>query len=71
MYVPKPVISAAITTKDNKSQMAMAKALNRFCKEDPTFKTFVDPETNETIIEGMGELHLEYLCGKNAAGIWR
>jgi len=59
MYVPKPVISAAITTKDNKSQMAMAKALNRFCKEDPTFKTFVDPETNETIIEGMGELHLD------------
>jgi elongation factor G len=59
MYVPKPVISAAITTKDNKSQMAMAKALNRFCKEDPTFKSFVDPETNETIIEGMGELHLD------------
>jgi elongation factor G len=59
MYVPKPVISAAVTTKDNKSQMAMAKALNRFCKEDPTFKTFVDPETNETIIEGMGELHLD------------
>jgi elongation factor G len=59
MFVPKPVISAAIMTKDNKSQMAMAKALNRFCKEDPTFKSFVDPETNETIIEGMGELHLD------------
>src|SRR5664280_25152 len=59
MYVPKPVISAAITTKDNKSQMAMAKALNIFCNEDPTFKSFVDPETNETIIEGMGELHLD------------
>jgi elongation factor G len=59
MYVPKPVISLAIVTKDNKSQMAMAKALNRFSKEDPTFKTFVDPETSETIIEGMGELHLD------------
>ena len=59
MYVPKPVISAAITTKDNKSQMAMAKALNRFSKEDPTFKTFVDNETGDTIIEGMGELHLD------------
>ncbi len=59
MYVPKPVISLAIAPKDNKSQMAMAKALNRFAKEDPTFKTFVDPETNETIIEGMGELHLD------------
>lgn len=59
MYVPKPVISLAIEPKDNKSQIAMAKALNRFSKEDPTFKTFVDPETNETIIEGMGELHLD------------
>lgn len=59
MYVPKPVISLAISPKDNKSQMAMSKALNRFSKEDPTFKTFVDQETNETIIEGMGELHLD------------
>jgi elongation factor G len=59
MFVPKPVISLAIVPKDNKSQMAMAKALNRFSKEDPTFKTYVDPETSETIIEGMGELHLD------------
>jgi elongation factor G len=59
MYVPKPVISLAIVPKDNKSQMAMSKALNRFSKEDPTFKTYVDSETNETIIEGMGELHLD------------
>ena len=59
MYVPKPVISLAIVPKDNKSQMAMSKALNRFSKEDPTFKTYVDHETNETIIEGMGELHLD------------
>jgi elongation factor G len=59
MYVPKPVISLAIVPKDNKSQLAMSKALNRFAKEDPTFKTHVDPETNETIIEGMGELHLD------------
>ncbi|HPC86139.1 MAG TPA: elongation factor G [Smithellaceae bacterium] len=59
MYVPKPVISLAIVPRDNKAQMAMSKALNRFSKEDPTFKTHVDPETNETIIEGMGELHLD------------
>ena len=59
MFVPNPVISLAVVPNDNKSQVNMSKALNRFCKEDPTFKTYVDPETNETIIEGMGELHLE------------
>jgi elongation factor G len=59
MFVPDPVISLAIVPKDNKSQMNMSKALNRFSKEDPTFRTYVDDETNETIIEGMGELHLE------------
>ncbi len=59
MFVPNPVISLAVVPNDNKSQVNMSKALNRFCKEDPTFRTYVDSETNETIIEGMGELHLE------------
>ncbi|MBW2596453.1 MAG: elongation factor G [Deltaproteobacteria bacterium] len=59
MFVADPVISLSITPKDNKSQINMSKALNRFTKEDPTFKTYVDGETKETIIEGMGELHLE------------
>jgi len=59
MHVPDPVISLAITPKDHKSQMNMSKALNRFTKEDPTFKTYVDDETKENIIEGMGELHLD------------
>ena len=59
MYVPKPVISLAITPKDHKAEVNMSKAFNRFTKEDPTFKTHVNPETNETIISGMGELHLE------------
>ena len=59
MYVPDPVISLAITPKDKKSADQMAKALNRFTKEDPTFQTYVDPESNQTIIKGMGELHLD------------
>lgn len=59
MYVPEPVISLAIIPKDNKSLEKMSKALNRFCKEDPTFKTYFDQESNQTIISGMGELHLD------------
>jgi elongation factor G len=59
MYVPEPVISLAINPKDKKSSDQMGKALNRFTKEDPTFRCFVDPESNQTIIQGMGELHLD------------
>ena len=59
MFVPEPVISLAITPKDKKSADQMAKALNRFTKEDPTFQTYVDPESNQTIVKGMGELHLD------------
>ncbi|HCY85893.1 MAG TPA: elongation factor G [Desulfobacteraceae bacterium] len=59
MNVMEPVISLSIVPKDNKSQINMSKALNRFTKEDPTFKTYVDHETGDTIIQGMGELHLE------------
>ncbi len=59
MYVPNPVISLAIKAKDKNAQGNMAKALNRFSKEDPTFRTYVDPESSQTIIQGMGELHLE------------
>lgn len=59
MYVPNAVISLAVTPKDKKAADNMAKALNRFSKEDPTFRTYVDPESQETIIQGMGELHLD------------
>lgn len=59
MFVPNPVISLSLKPKDNKSLENMAKALNRFTKEDPTFQTYVDPENNDTIIRGMGELHLD------------
>jgi len=59
MFVPEPVISLTITPEDNKSQNNMSKALGRFTREDPTFRSHVDPESGETIISGMGELHLE------------
>ena len=59
MFVPSPVISVAIKAKDSGAEINMSKALNRFTREDPTFKCWVDPESNETIVAGMGELHLE------------
>ncbi len=59
MHVPAPVISLTVTPEDNKAQVNMSKALNRFTKEDPTFRSYVDAESGETVISGMGELHLE------------
>ena len=59
MHVPEPVIQLMIKPVDNKAQINMSKALQRFTREDPTFRTYVDPESGETIISGMGELHLE------------
>jgi elongation factor G len=59
MHVPEPVISFTVSPKDNRSQANMTKALRRFSKEDPTFRVSADPETGETIISGMGELHLD------------
>ncbi|MCL1827417.1 MAG: EF-Tu/IF-2/RF-3 family GTPase, partial [Candidatus Cloacimonetes bacterium] len=59
VFVPEPILSLAIKTNDKKSNDNLAKALNRFQKEDPTFRSFINEETSETIIKGMGELHLE------------
>ncbi len=59
IHVPEPVIKLAIKPKDNKASGNMSKALQRFTKEDPTFRAYLDEETNDTIIAGMGELHLE------------
>lgn len=59
MFVPAPVISLTIEAKESKHLNNLAKALNRFTKEDPTFQTHVDQESGQTIIKGMGELHLE------------
>lgn len=59
MFVPNPVIELAINAKDKSAQVNFSKALNRFQKEDPTFRVGRDEETGDTIIKGMGELHLE------------
>jgi elongation factor G len=59
MHVPEPVVSVAVRAADSASETRMSKALRRFSKEDPTFRVGVDHESGETIIRGMGELHLE------------
>jgi elongation factor G len=59
MFVPEPVISLSISPKESKSETNMAKALNRFTREDPTFRSRIDEDSGQTIISGMGELHLE------------
>lgn len=59
MFVPEPVMSLAIKPAASKMQNNFAKALNKFTKEDPTLRVKVDDQTKETIISGMGELHLE------------
>jgi elongation factor G len=58
MHVPDPVISLSLKG-DQKTQTNLSKALGRFTREDPTFRTHVDDESGETIVSGMGELHLE------------
>ncbi len=59
MHVPDAVISLAVSPKDKQNATQFSKALNRFTKEDPTFRVHRDEESAQTIISGMGELHLE------------
>jgi len=64
LFIPEPVISVAIEPKTKMDIDKLSKALNSLSKEDPTFRVFIDPETNQTIISGMGELHLEILVDR-------
>lgn len=59
MFVPDAVMSLAVKPKSSAKQNAFAKALTKFTKEDPTLRVKIDPDTNETVLSGMGELHLE------------
>ncbi|KAL8442688.1 hypothetical protein Emed_007219 [Eimeria media] len=59
MFVAEPVVSLAVKVNRKEDQPKFAKALNRFQREDPTFKVSTDPESKETLIAGMGELHLQ------------
>jgi elongation factor G len=64
MIFPEPVIAVAIEPKTKSDQEKMGVALAKLMQEDPTFKVHTDPETNQTIIRGMGELHLEIIVDR-------
>jgi elongation factor G len=59
MFVPEPVMSLSVKPKNNNMLPQFSKAIARFQREDPTFRVHFDPESEQTIISGMGELHLE------------
>src|SRR5438552_123454 len=64
MNFPEPVIAVAIEPKTKADQEKMGVALAKLMQEDPTFKVHTDPETNQVIIRGMGELHLEIIVDR-------
>jgi len=62
MFVPDPVMSISVSCPDRDMMHRFTKALNRFQREDPTFRLQINGETQETVISGMGELHLDIYC---------
>ena len=64
LFIPEPVISVAVEPKTKNDMDKLSKALQSLSEEDPTFRVRVDPETNQTVIAGMGELHLEILVDR-------
>ena len=64
LYIPEPVISVAVEPKTKQDMEKLSKALQSLSEEDPTFKVNIDPETNQTVIAGMGELHLDILVNR-------
>ena len=64
LFVPEPVISVAVEPKTKQDMEKMSKALQALSDEDPTFRVSTDPETNQTVIAGMGELHLEIIVDR-------
>jgi len=64
LYIPEPVISVAVEPKTKQDMEKLSKALQSLSEEDPTFRVSVDGETNQTVIAGMGELHLEILVDR-------
>ena len=64
LYIPEPVISVAVEPKTKADMEKLSKALQSLSGEDPTFRVSIDPETNQTVIAGMGELHLEILIDR-------
>ena len=64
LYIPEPVISVAVEPKTKGDMEKLSKALTALSEEDPTFRVSTDPETNQTVIAGMGELHLEILVDR-------
>ncbi|MBV6622814.1 MAG: elongation factor G [Rivularia sp. (in: Bacteria)] len=64
LYIPEPVISVAVEPKTKVDMEKLGRALQSLSEEDPTFRVSVNPETNQTVIAGMGELHLEILVDR-------